>query len=440
MKKRDSQTLGSPVKSANFTRGNTRVFVHSSPRSMARLRPGIAGQKFISAQQSARKPSNPIRRAVADTDEWQDVEDQGHNRPLSLLKGPELKPKIDHDEPEIKYPTLEPLAEKKPDLSPESHRKEAYRSENFRSQVDRNRDDSDDTSSSFMSPRSVAKFMGKLKQYSKKHARRVEDSDETPDVSGQSFLGGQSGYFYNGQKRDQSEYAGAHEEPTQRPPFWMDPALPGLLALYLQVSFNLIMVLIILYAIAVFYATIRNDVNLKVEEYSVDIVDQISKCSFEYVRNGCEPGKRVPAIEAACQQWERCMQRDPKEVGRARVSAETFGTIIEAFIQPIGFKSMIFLFVLFAGSFLLVNCVFSSRIGPRYNASHQHFASPSPHAQNFPPPHGDRPSSSQHISQSYPPRFMQQPSIVYTPAHVPSPRYRDIPLQSSPVRHSSYHY
>jgi Di-sulfide bridge nucleocytoplasmic transport domain len=38
------------------------------------------------------------------------------------------------------------------------------------------------------------------------------------------------------------------------------------------------------------------------------------------------------------------MNRDPTVVGRARVSAETFAEIVNSFIEPISYKTMVSLF------------------------------------------------------------------------------------------------
>ena len=64
-------------------------------------------------------------------------------------------------------------------------------------------------------------------------------------------------------------------------------------------------------------------------------------CSKEYLENRCAPSTRVPAMEKACMAWEKCMNRDPSVVGRARVSAETFAEIINSFIEPISYKTMV---------------------------------------------------------------------------------------------------
>jgi len=117
--------------------------------------------------------------------------------------------------------------------------------------------------------------------------------------------------------------------------------IPIIASQYLQLFFNLSMLLLLLYAVFCFYLTVRRDVDQKVEEYSAEIVQEMSQCAKEYVENRCDPNMRVPAMEIRCTAWERCMNRDPTQIGRARVSAETFAEIINSFIEPISYKTMV---------------------------------------------------------------------------------------------------
>lgn len=140
--------------------------------------------------------------------------------------------------------------------------------------------------------------------------------------------------------------------------FLLDPMAPGILSAYLQTIFNLGLLSIFVYFFYLIVSTVRYDIDQKVEEYSTDILAEMSKCSHEYVRNNCMPGKRVPALETMCNNWERCMNQDPAVVGRAKVSAETFAEILNGFIEPISLKSMAFLAVLSVGAFFVNNVAF----------------------------------------------------------------------------------
>lgn len=145
------------------------------------------------------------------------------------------------------------------------------------------------------------------------------------------------------------------------PPVWTldnHRDLPYIASGYLQLFFNISLLSILLYFLVSFIMTIQSDVNKKVEEYSAEILSEISICSKEYLENRCSPDQRVPAMQMACQAWERCMERDPAQVGRARVSAETFAEIVNSLIEPISYKTMIFCLVLVFGSLFVSNFAF----------------------------------------------------------------------------------
>ncbi|BEI79553.1 hypothetical protein CcaverHIS002_0100820 [Cutaneotrichosporon cavernicola] len=118
--------------------------------------------------------------------------------------------------------------------------------------------------------------------------------------------------------------------------------VPSILLGYVQFVFNGSLVLGFLYVVANFVLAVQRDVKERIEEYSVEYLQDISECSRSYFTNRCEAGTRVPAMEVACQGWELCMNRDPKVVGRARVGAETFAGIINSFFETISWKTMVF--------------------------------------------------------------------------------------------------
>jgi len=117
--------------------------------------------------------------------------------------------------------------------------------------------------------------------------------------------------------------------------------MPLVIMGYLQAAFNAILIAGVLYCLLQFFLTVRRDVQIKVEEQLSGILREIANCSKQYVENRCSPELRVPAMEKACISWESCMKRDPSVVGRAKLSAETFAEIINGFIEPISYKTMV---------------------------------------------------------------------------------------------------
>lgn len=164
-------------------------------------------------------------------------------------------------------------------------------------------------------------------------------------------------------------------EPIDPPPpppkvlFWSNPNVPYVISLYLQVFFNLLIVLIVFYFGFVLYRVISKDIELKFQSYIIDAKYEISRCTKEYVKNKCS-SKRVPAIENICNQLEKCMNRDPQLIAKSKITAETFADILNGFIKPISWKSVFLLNTILFGSFIISNLAFGkyrNHINPEKN-------------------------------------------------------------------------
>lgn len=119
------------------------------------------------------------------------------------------------------------------------------------------------------------------------------------------------------------------------------PHIPRILSYYAQFAFNLTLAFLALYVILAFLLAIRSDVIKASEDVSADILAEMAVCARNYVENRCTGDKRLPALEVVCDNWERCMNRDPAKVGKAKVSAQTLAEIVNGFIEPISFKAMV---------------------------------------------------------------------------------------------------
>lgn len=119
------------------------------------------------------------------------------------------------------------------------------------------------------------------------------------------------------------------------------PNLPHILSFYAQLLLNVFIVFFIMFVIYSFWSTIRSDVDKKSEEAITEIMADMAKCAKDYQENGCDKDTRAPALELLCNQWELCMKKDPRSLGRAKVSAHTFAEIFNSFIEPISYKAMV---------------------------------------------------------------------------------------------------
>lgn len=160
--------------------------------------------------------------------------------------------------------------------------------------------------------------------------------------------------------------------------FWArvltDPTIPYVLLLYLQLFFNLLLVSVLLYLVYVFITTIKADINQKIEIYTTDATREISRCTRDYYRNKCstENGNtRAPALEQPCTVWEKCMNRDPQLIGKSKITAETFADIVNGFLRPISWKSLILVNIMIFGSLFVTNIAFGSY---RSGSGHQAYS------------------------------------------------------------------
>ena len=130
---------------------------------------------------------------------------------------------------------------------------------------------------------------------------------------------------------------------------WIEshPQLPHVLSFYVQLLLNFFVVCFVMYVVYSFWSTVRGDVDRQSEAVAAETLAEMAACAQQFVANRCDREHRVPAMETVCDGWERCMNKDPNAVGRARVSAHTFAEIFNSFVEPISYKTMVSRFILF---------------------------------------------------------------------------------------------
>ena len=119
------------------------------------------------------------------------------------------------------------------------------------------------------------------------------------------------------------------------------PSLPNTLSYYVQFILNCVFagaLVLVLYGV---FSTIRHDIEERAMMESSDILAEMASCAREFKENRCERDLRVPAMEMACNGWEKCMARDPYKVGRSKLSAGMFAEIFNSFIEPISTKALV---------------------------------------------------------------------------------------------------
>ena len=119
------------------------------------------------------------------------------------------------------------------------------------------------------------------------------------------------------------------------------PNLPNVLSYYAQLMLNLFFLCLTIFAVWTFWSTIKGDVDIASEEATAVVVAEMAKCARDYVDNGCAKDNRPPALQAICDNWDHCMNRDPNSIGRANISAHTFAQICNSFIDTISWKVVV---------------------------------------------------------------------------------------------------
>ncbi|KAH6872134.1 Di-sulfide bridge nucleocytoplasmic transport domain-containing protein [Alternaria rosae] len=141
---------------------------------------------------------------------------------------------------------------------------------------------------------------------------------------------------------------------------WVEahPNLPSVLSYYLQLTVNMFLGSLFIYIVYSAWAGVMTDVDIESSKHASEVMVEIAGCAIEYNRNRCRPEEVVPAMERACGVWETCMNRDPKKVARATVTAKTFAMIFNSFVEEFSYKSMIFTAIIIFGGFNLSNWAF----------------------------------------------------------------------------------
>jgi hypothetical protein len=75
------------------------------------------------------------------------------------------------------------------------------------------------------------------------------------------------------------------------------------------------------------------------KSFTADIVQEIAMCSVQHTNNLCS--NPIPAMAQQCAHWETCMNRDPTVVGRAKVGAELIAEVVNGFVEPISWKTLV---------------------------------------------------------------------------------------------------
>lgn len=220
--------------------------------------------------------------------------------------------------------------------------------------------------------------LGALKRvYGRRRRRRMSKSSRSRPKLADKDEGLDSGSDMDDRITPITQNTANHYTVNMPVPISVSSETPYVLLGYLQFFFNLSLVLLFLYLTLQFIITIQRDVRQRILEYSQDIAEGIAMCSLQYRNNLCQDNV-VPAMIQQCAKWEMCMNRDPAVVGRAKVSAELVAEVVNGFVEPISWKTLIFTLSSLAFLTIFVNALLSL-----YRARHQPINAAPPPGQSY---------------------------------------------------------
>ncbi|KAI7903514.1 Di-sulfide bridge nucleocytoplasmic transport domain-containing protein [Cokeromyces recurvatus] len=128
--------------------------------------------------------------------------------------------------------------------------------------------------------------------------------------------------------------------------------------IYIQMAFNIIISSVALYIFTNIILAIKQDFRIKAEEYVNELHKEKLMCTNNYLINHCGETNRIPAIEDMCNNWAACMNKDIV-VAQAKVYAEAIAEIINSFVEPISYKTLLVFSLLTVGTFVFSNMTFN---------------------------------------------------------------------------------
>ena len=162
--------------------------------------------------------------------------------------------------------------------------------------------------------------------------------------------------------RDEQGRAPPHRVSTGEAPLLHSP---NVLSGYIQLFLNLCIVLSIFWAVIRFVLMLKNDVDSRIQRLISAEQMKSKKCERDYIQNNCDPGVRVPALEALCEQWSECMHNNELlDINNytsmsAKLWAQTLAEVINAFSKEISIRSLAFLFICSCSIIVVTNVAFT---------------------------------------------------------------------------------
>ncbi|KAL0248852.1 hypothetical protein GEMRC1_004086 [Eukaryota sp. GEM-RC1] len=142
--------------------------------------------------------------------------------------------------------------------------------------------------------------------------------------------------------------------------------IPVIISGYVRLTFNICCVIGLFCIGVLFVLAIRGDISLRTARSSEGLITEIQNCQKSYEDAKCADGPKSGQAQSFCETMFHCMNMDPNGIETVAISVRAIAEAINSFVEPISYKTMVFIVLLFiiiaAGS----NCIlgFQRRFGP----------------------------------------------------------------------------
>ncbi|KAI8142625.1 Di-sulfide bridge nucleocytoplasmic transport domain-containing protein [Fennellomyces sp. T-0311] len=156
-------------------------------------------------------------------------------------------------------------------------------------------------------------------------------------------------------KRRKTSHSPPHTATQQS--FFSSPHAPAAFSSYLKLILHACGLLVVILVIHFFVSASRRELDGRVTQMLQELEDEKMQCAQKFRDNQCDLYAHKHFFGSFCNQWEQCMKRDLRGVGRAKLTMTVYGEMINALVEPLTFKAMLVIcllvFGIFVGSILL---------------------------------------------------------------------------------------
>lgn len=116
---------------------------------------------------------------------------------------------------------------------------------------------------------------------------------------------------------------------------------PKVIGKYVQLCFNIYLVVSALFIYRNFLDMIGNDISKKISFYRETQVFRIDSCSKNYLENKCFGKDHLPALSGLCQEWDDCTRYSfHDDISSSTVVAKIIADTLNTFFEHLAYKTV----------------------------------------------------------------------------------------------------